>query len=38
MRKDYSAIFDDDKCELYEKKTEKEVVTVKMTTNKMFPL
>lgn len=38
MRNGYFAIFDDDKYEVYEKKTGKMVIAVKMTKNKMFPL
>lgn len=38
MKKGYYAIFDNEECMIYEKKSMKLVLSVKITENKMFPL
>lgn len=38
MKKSYYAIFYNEECMIYEKKSRKLVLSVKMTENKMFPL
>lgn len=38
MRRGYKLIFDDDKCEIFDKKSRNHVAIVKMTSNNLFPL
>lgn len=38
MKKGYKLIFDEDHCEILDKKNNEKVATVKMTSNNMFPL